>query len=176
MAEAGTTRATTAVAALTAAAGITLGLYGIAQDDLAYALGGASLTTLTLTLLTLTAIRRWITDTQAERAQLAEAIRSATDERTRYIAVQASVEMERQRLSRDAAAERAQTAAILVAERAKMRDEFDDQRAQLVCDTLEEGVKLLQKHKAAEDTQHERARVIAFPRQETERARSRDVR
>lgn len=171
----GAARATVVAAALTATAGISLILYGVARDDLACALGGASVTTVTLTLVTLTAIRRWITDTQAERSRLAESIRSATDERTRYIAAQASIEMERQRLSRDAAADRAQTHAVLAAERAKMQDDFDDQRAQLVCDTLEAGVELMRKHKAAEATQ-ERARVIAFPKQEGERARSRDVR
>ncbi|MBW5420246.1 hypothetical protein GKQ77_01505 [Streptomyces sp. BG9H] len=145
------------------------------QSDVAHTLGGVCFTMIALTLIILLAIRQWITDTHAERARLAEATRSATDEHARYITAQAVVEMERQRLTRDAAADRAQTLTMLAAERAAMQDAFEEQRAQLVSDALEMGAKMFRDHAANDATQHGHARVFEFPKQETERARSRDV-
>ncbi len=166
------TRTTSATAAVAAAAGIALTTHGVAQESAPHALGGVAFTMIALTLLILLAVRRWIIDTSAERTRLAEATRSANDERTKYIAAQTAVEMERQRLTRDAAADRARTLALLDAERAAMQDAFEEQKAQLVADTLEVGAKLFRDRAAGEQARHDHARVIEFPKQEPTRARS----
>lgn len=164
---------TTAVAAATVlAAGITVILYGIARNDLARSLGGACLSITALTLIALVAIRRWVTDTEAERARLAEDSREAQNEKTRAIAAQAALEMERQRLARDAAADRARTAAILRAEREAMRDQFEEQRAKLASDAFATGVRMERSGALEPESEHDRAQVIGlFPQQERERAR-----
>ncbi|MFD3517765.1 hypothetical protein [Streptomyces sp. NPDC058657] len=131
------TKATAVAAAAVVAGGVAVILYGIARDELSRSLGGACLTMTALTLIALIAIRRWTTNTDAERASLAAATREADTERMRSVANQASLEAERQRLLRDAASERARLAAAMDVERAAMRAQFEEEKNRLVCETFE---------------------------------------
>lgn len=123
-------------------AGFGLVLLGITLDDIARCLGGAVLIMTAAILLFLTQVHRWTTDTQAERARLAEATREAEADRMRYVAAHAALTVERQRIRRDVAAEREHNAARLAAERRMMRDQFEDERDLLICKTMETTVHL----------------------------------
>jgi len=124
-------------------AGCGLVLLGVALDDIARTLGGAVLIMTAAILLFLVAVRRWTTDTQAERTRLAEATHEAEAEHMRYVAAQAALAVERQRIRRDAAAERERNAARLATERKAMRDQFEDERDKLICRTMEQTVHLV---------------------------------
>ncbi|MEI5100371.1 hypothetical protein RB200_19815 [Streptomyces sp. PmtG] len=151
------------------AAGLAAILYGVLRDDLARSLGGACLAMTALMPMALIAIRRWITDTSAERAHLADALRQAQDERTRYIAAQAALENEQGRLHRDLAADRARTAAMLIAERDGMQDEFEEQRAQLISETFEVAVDM-ERRGLLKPTDPSKGNLIRFPGQTLGRA------
>lgn len=132
----------TAVASL--AAGLGIAVYGTLNDDLPRTVAGSCLLTIALLLSALLSIRRWIIDAQSERHALARAIRDADDERTRYVAAQAALEMERQRVLRDAAIEREQGLARVKAAQEAMREKFEEERSQLICESLETAVKLVE--------------------------------
>ncbi|MCR8946586.1 hypothetical protein NW249_31275 [Streptomyces sp. OUCMDZ-4982] len=158
-----TSRATAAGAALITSAGLTIVLFGIITENLERTVGGAIFTMTALTLIALILIRRWITTTSAERARLGDAVREADAERMRYVAAQAASEVERARLRRDATAERQQLTARLATERASMRTQFEEERNRLVCDTVEETIKLVRLGLLNPSAPTRYARVIGFP-------------
>jgi hypothetical protein len=171
-------RTTVTAAAAVLVTGIAAILYGLIRDDPTHSIAGVGLTTTTLTLIALTAIRRWVTNTADERRQLAEAVQAAQREREEYFALKAVLENDQQRLMRAAAADRAHAAATLITEREKMAAEFEEERAALICQTLTEFAELMRSHK---QKQPERGSVIPFPTQqpaqapERERSRAHDV-
>ncbi|WP_329032200.1 hypothetical protein OIE71_04480 [Streptomyces sp. NBC_01725] len=168
-------RATAASAAVVMTAGVAVILYGIAANDLSRALGGSCLTMTALTLLALISIRKWTRDTQVERQRLSDATRDAESERTRYVALQAAAEMERQRGQRDLAAERRRDALRVKVQIDAMRDRFEEERAQLICDSLPIAVRLVQ-HGLVDGPPAERGTVVSFPMQTKEQpARERGV-
>lgn len=167
------TRATAVTAAVALTTGLAAILYGVVRNETARALGGVALITIALTLIALVAIRRWVTDTRDEQRQLAQATREAQDERAKYIAAQAALENERQRLMRDAAADRARNTAALRAEREAMRQEFEEERAKLVCETLETAVQLVRGMVDQEPKQQSDV-VIQFPTQEPDHSPERE--
>jgi hypothetical protein len=132
---------------IAAAASLITGLgiagYGTLTDDLARTVAGSCLLTIALLLAALLSIRGWIIDTQSEREALARAISNADDERVRYVAGLAALEMERQRVLRDGAIEREQNLAHLKAARAALREQFEEERTRLICESLETAVKLI---------------------------------
>lgn len=156
------TRATAVGAALITSAGLGIILYGIITDDLKRAIGGAIFALCSLSFIALVVIRRWITDTNAERRRLDDAVRTADADRMRYVAAQAACEVERARVRRDVAAERELLAARLEAERAAMDKQFEEKRAKLICDTTEAAF-LLFKDGFPDVSAPEGARVIGFP-------------
>lgn len=128
-----------------------------------------------LTLLVLTCVKRWITTTQAEREQLAAATRAADDERLRYMAALASVDLERQRVRRDAVAEREQNLVRLQAAQTAMRERFEQERAQLICDTFETAVQLVASGVLNDPEPGDHAKVIGlFPDQHPARHREQE--
>ncbi|WP_141724702.1 hypothetical protein [Streptomyces niveus] len=145
-------------------------LYGVAVNDLSRALGGACLTMTTLTLIALVAIRRWTTNTDNERRRLADATREADNERMRYMAGLAALELERQRVQRDADADREHTAARLKVERAAMRDQFEADRAVLICESLDTAFHLVRSGAFEGPITTRRGTVIGFPAPITQRA------
>ncbi|MFJ8855289.1 hypothetical protein [Streptomyces sp. NPDC102437] len=156
------TRATAVGAALIIGAGLSIVLYGIIADDLPRTIGGAIGTMTALTFICLVAIRRWVTNTAAERKRLGDAVRDADADRMRYVAAQAALEAERGRLQRDAAAERQQLTARLHTERAALDARFEEERAKLICETTEAAFRLF--HDGRLDTSDANsARIIGFP-------------
>lgn len=168
-------RATIAAAGTVMLAGLTAVLHGIVRSNVTHAAGGACLAFVATTLIALIFIRSWIVDTRDERRVLAAATRAARDERTRYIALEAALENEQARRKNDLATERAQIAAKLLAEREAMWAEFEEERSELACQTMEVTIKMMRGDKL---TPEEKARcnLIPFPQQQpqTERARSRE--
>ncbi|MEU7399947.1 hypothetical protein [Streptomyces sp. NPDC044948] len=141
-----------AAAAVIALGGLTAIVYGILRADLPRALGGAALTMPALTFIALVFVRRWVTDTRDERQRLAAAQRYAEGERTRYLAAQAALTNEAGRNSREMHAERVRLQAQLTAEREAMRVEFEEQKATLVCETMEATVRMFHNGKFAPGT------------------------
>ncbi|MFI0268625.1 hypothetical protein [Streptomyces luteogriseus] len=178
-------RATNAAAAVAMLGGLPALLYGVLHDDTARCVGGACLIMTGLILSSLVAIRRWIVDTSAERRALADAQRQAAEAHHRYIALQAALENEQARLNRDMAGERQRIAAQLIAEREAMRDEFDDQKAALIAETMETTFLMIKGGKFAPEETPQRGNLIQFPKElpaqghpaspERERSRSHEV-
>lgn len=155
---------TTAVgAALITSAGLAIVLYGIITENLERTVGGAIFTMTALTLIALVLIRRWVTNTTAERQRLGDAVREADAERMRYVAAQAALEVERSRLRRDSAVEREQLAARLATERTAMEAQFEEGRTKLVCDTVETTVQLVREGLLDTSAPAPYAQVIGFP-------------
>lgn len=149
--------------------GMAVVLYGVARNDLARSLGGACLTMTALTLIALVSIRRWTTNTDAERRRLADATREAETEKTRGIAAQAAMEVERNRLLRDAASQRAQLEALLKAERKAMHDQLEADRTEIGIDALKEAFRLIHEGLCDPPKQQSQGTVIDFPEQSSER-------
>lgn len=168
------TRALLVLGALGVTAGGGVTGYGVITNDPARSLAGTCLTVTALVVIALITIRRWVTDTHTERARLANAVRAADEDRARAVAAHAAVEAERNRVVRDARAERARNAQTLAAERDAMQTEFDAQRAQIAAVALEQAVALLKGKIGAQAPSRERSRVLPFP-QQSERARARDA-
>lgn len=161
----------TTTAAVVMATGLAAILYGAGQGDPSHSITGVGLTTTALTLIALTVIRRWVTDTAAERSRLAEAVQAAQDEREKYFALKAVLENDQQRLMRAAAADRAHAAATLITERERMAAEFEEKRAAMICEALNEVADLMRSHKQKPS---ERSSVIPFPTQQPDRAQERE--
>ena len=156
-------RATNVAAAVAMLGGLPALFYGILHNDTARSIGGACLIMTGLILSALVAIRRWIVDTGDERRILAAAQRQASEERTRYIAAQAALENEQARLNRDMAGERQRIAAPLIAEREAMRDEFEENKAALVAETMETTVRMFHGGKFAPEETLQQGNLIQFP-------------
>lgn len=170
------TRTTAVAAAAVMFTGMAIIVYGVVVNDLARSLGGACLTMTALTLIALVAIRKWVTNTAAERARLAEATREVEAERLRYVAGQAAQEQESTRLRRDAAVQVRRAARQLEVERAAMAVEFEEKRAALICRTFEATYRLAREDRIeSEREQHEHATVVQFPDQELARVRERGI-
>ncbi|MZF56883.1 hypothetical protein GTX53_24145 [Streptomyces sp. SID5594] len=165
-----TSRATAAGAALITSAGLAIVLYGIITENLERTVGGAIFTMTALTLIALVLIRRWVTNTTAERQRLSDATREKDTERMRYLAAQAALEVERGRLRRDARTEREHLTARLAAERAAMSAQFEDQRAELVCKTMETTVQLYRDGHFDPGAPAPYAQVISLPNLTHQRA------
>ncbi|WP_328436994.1 hypothetical protein OHA71_06735 [Streptomyces sp. NBC_00444] len=139
--------ATGAAAALTG--GLSVVVYGTFRNDLGRALGGTCLTLTALTVIALILIRQWIVETSEERRLLAVSQREAQAEKSRYFAAQAALEVEQGRLSRDRAAERRADERRLMVERKAIADEFEEQKAALIAETMEATVMMFRDGKRA---------------------------
>lgn len=163
------TKATAVTAAVVMAVGLTIVLYGLIVDDFSRSLAGACLTITALVLGALVAIHSWIKDTSEERRNYAAATREKNAERSRYIAAQAALENEQQRLNRDMARERAALAAKLITEREALLREFEEQRATLICETMEATILMIKDGRLAPG-QSPVGNLIPFPGGQTSTA------
>jgi len=166
------TRATAATAAVAGVVGLAVTLHGAIRNQPAHSLSGICITMIALTGLILIAIRKWTTDTSAERAILAAAQREAQARRDTYFAAQAALENEQGRLNRDMAAERAGLTARLKTERDAMAAEFEERRASLIAETMEATVLMIRDGKLACEPS-EPGNLIQFPAPQQERAAER---
>lgn len=132
----GTIRALAILAFGSFATGMAVVIHGIITDNAARSAAGASLSITSLTFFALCQVKRWITSTERERDRHLDAARASDDERTKYIAAQAAMQIERQRMQRDATAERKQLAVRLATEQTAMRARFQEERDTLVCETV----------------------------------------
>jgi hypothetical protein len=159
-------RATIVAATAAMLGGLPVLLYGIWRDDTARSIGGACLVVTALILVALVLIRRWIVDTSNERRILAAAQRQASEEHTRYIALQAALENEQGRLNRDMNTERQRIAAQLIAEREAMRDEFEERKAELIAETMETTFLMIKGGKfAPKEEAPQQGNLIQFPKE-----------
>jgi hypothetical protein len=92
-----------------------------------------------LAFVALTLIRRWVTDTSAERGRLATAETAAHDEHARYIAGLAALDAERIRVRRDATVAAGRQRAQLTAERERMDNALEAKRAEISAEAFRTG-------------------------------------
>jgi hypothetical protein len=130
-------RATATTAAAVLLGGLGLTLHGVSDGHHQCSLAGVVLCMVALTVIVLTVIHHWITDTRAECAALASAERAAQTERLRYVAARAALQSEQSRLYRDLAAERAADAERLEVERAAMQEQFELARSQVAAEAMQ---------------------------------------
>lgn len=130
------TRATMMAAAVVMLGGLGFTLHGVWRDHPDCSLAGVVLCMIALTVIILTVIHHWITDTRAERAALAAAQREAQEETARCFAERAALQNERLRLYRALAADRAADRERLDAERAAMEAEFEQARAEISAEAM----------------------------------------
>lgn len=159
------TRTMASVSAGVMLGGIGLTLHGVWRDQPAHSLAGVVLSMIALTVIILTTVHHWVTDTSTERTALAAAQREAQAERARAFAAQAALENEQGRLYRDLAAERAAIRGRLEVERAAMQQEFEDARSQLVADAMETLASWVVGGKVCPPTR-ETGNLIRFPKQQ----------
>lgn len=172
---AGRTRNTAAAGAAVTLGGLTTVIHGIISNNPAHSAGGGFLALAGLTVIALTVIHQWITDTRDERRALAAAQREAQGRKDTYLAAKAALENEQGRLNRDMAAERASLAARMKTEREAMAADFEEQRAALIAETMETTLLMVHNGKLVPPPS---ATLIQFPRQQgepqPERGRSRE--
>jgi len=150
-------------------AGLGLTLHAAWRDQLTHALAGVVLTMIALTAIILTTLKRWITSTTAERADLADAQRAAHTEHDRYLAARADLEAEQVRFTRDMAAQRRQLVETLKVERQAMQDEFARLTGELSADATAIALSWIQGNKLC-PPERQRDNLIRFPKQTEEQA------
>lgn len=160
----GSTRTTAATAAAVTLGGLALTLHGAWRGQFTHSLAGVAMTMVALTVIILSVIHRWVTDTRTEHACLAAGVREAQAERLRYIAAQAALENEQARLRRDLNAERAALTAGARAEHEALLAEFEERRGELISDTMEATVRMFHEGRFAPETGRG-ATIIRLPQQ-----------
>lgn len=143
-------------------------------------IGGACLVMTGLALAILIFVRRWICDTRDERRALADAQRQAQAEQTRFIALEAAQTNEMGRLSQERKAERARNAAILKAEREKLRAEFANTRTKELSEAFQTGAEMERAGVFRKRQPPARGNLLTFPKKqpaapEAERSREHGV-
>lgn len=161
----GSTRATATAAVTVLLGGLALTLHGVWRDQATHSLAGVVLTMIALTVIILTVIHKWVTDTSTVRSILAATQREAQAQHHRYLAAQAGLENEQARLRRDLNAEKAALAKQVRNERAAIAAEFEERRAALIAETMEATVLMIRDGKFAPETK-QGATLIRFPHQE----------
>jgi hypothetical protein len=151
--------------------GLTLTLYGVLHNEVPHSLSGVGAIMIALTLLVLLVIHKWVTDTRAERELLAASQRETQAERSCYIAAQAALVNERSRMRRDLDDERAAILMVANREREALLAEFEENRARLVCETMEATVRMFHNGKFAPDTRRG-GTLIQFPNQHPQTQRN----
>lgn len=129
------------VAALVGSAGLIVVGRAIRIDNGALAAGGAVVVVVAMTVLALICIHGWVVTTAAARARWHTAADKLESERREYVAFQASVQAERDRVRGELAAGRKALDERGRIERERMQQEFDDARAELMISAFEAGVK-----------------------------------
>ncbi|MFJ3173752.1 hypothetical protein ACIPJK_23635 [Streptomyces roseus] len=139
-----TTRARMAAAASGAVMAISAGItaYGIVDSSTPAAVGGGLAGLVAAVMMALAKSRAWAINTDAERRHLADARREAENEQTRYVALTVAAAAEHRRCLRDLEGDRAQLKAQTQAAAAAMEQRFEDQREQLIIESMETGIQL----------------------------------
>lgn len=161
----GSTRATATAAGTLLLGGLALTLHGVWRDQATHSLAGVVLTMIALTVIILTVIHKWVTDTSTVRSMLAATQREAQAQHHRYLAAQAMMEIEQDRLRRDLNMEKAALGKRLRNERAAIAAEFEERRAALIAETMEATFLMIRDGKFAPDTE-QGATLIRFPNQQ----------
>ncbi|MBQ1122583.1 hypothetical protein [Streptomyces sp. B15] len=114
--------------------------YATATGEIATAIAGGTTAVAALLVLGLVYVRGWVCDTTAARARYDQVSTKLEDERRRYVAFQASLQAERDRVRAEIAASRAALSEQLRIERDRLEQEFEDQRGELMRTSFEAGV------------------------------------
>jgi hypothetical protein len=138
---------------------------GISRNDVPRSLGGTCLIVTAVTLIAMLLTHRWIVDTREERRSLALAQQEAEAERRKYFALQAALESEMGRLTRDMNADRHRIATTLVTEREKMHADFEERRLQVTTEAFRTGVQMERAGMLRPDEPVMPANLIRFPGQ-----------
>lgn len=160
------TKAAIATAVGLLLAGFAVILRSATLHNPAGSIGGACLVMTGLTLAILIFVRRWICDTRDERRILADTQRQAQAEQGRYLALQAAQVNEMGRLTQERKAERARNAAILTAEREKLRAEFENTRAKELSEAFQTGAEMERAGVFKKRQQPVRGNLLTFPKKQ----------
>lgn len=136
-----TMRSFTGFAITLFAGGILTALTGMVADLPARAAGGSAVTVTALTMFALPCIRRWILEAGDMRAMALDQICEAQREKARALAAQAAVEVERDRMRRDAAYEAQRSVAAIAAEKQRLHEQFEADRTEIMLKAYEAGVR-----------------------------------
>ncbi|MEU9640885.1 hypothetical protein [Streptomyces sp. NPDC048188] len=174
------TKAAIATAVGLLLAGFAVILRSATLHNPAGSIGGACLVMTGLSLACLVFLRRWVCDTRDERRALADTQRQAQAEQTRFLALQAAQVNEMGRLTQERKAERARNAAILKAEREKLRAEFANTRAKELAEAFQTGAEMERAGVFKKRQQPARGNLLTFPKKqpaapEAERSREHGV-
>ncbi|MEV7389558.1 hypothetical protein [Streptomyces sp. NPDC091215] len=161
------TRATTAAATVLLAVGLALSTHGALNGSGAHAMAGAAVTFTAITAIALCMIRRWVTNTSAERARLARAEERAEEKQLKFVALQGALQGENARIKRDLEAERAQGLAALEVRRAALEAQFEKDRFQIETKAFQTGV-LFERAGMLEPDAPIPGNLIQFPKQHPE--------
>ncbi|MFJ4681985.1 hypothetical protein [Streptomyces sp. NPDC088789] len=157
------------------ATGTGIGARGAVTSDVPQSLAGTCLVITALTTIVLTLAHHWVTDTRAERQELARSIGEAEAERRRFVALRGALEAESARSVSDLNEQRTKLAAQLFTERETMRKEFEDRRLQVAGDAFRIGAQMERAGMLKSDDPVPSNLIRLFPEQapQPERERSR---
>jgi hypothetical protein len=164
-------RALAACTGICLLAGIALVVVGAAARHIPATAGGGGIVLATTVAASMLVIHRWLTDVTAERARLAQATRDADTERTRYIAANAALQQEQQRVRTDLQDHYRRTQLELARHRAALDDEFETRRAELAAKAFELGATMALTGKLTADPGTS-ADVVHLPTRQPQRQRA----
>lgn len=121
--------------------GILTAITGMLVGQPARAAGGSAVTVTALMMFALPCIRRWILEAGDLRGVALEQISEAQKEKARALAAQAALEVERNRMRRDAAYQTQRSEAAITAEKQRLQSQFDEDRTEIMCKAYEAGVR-----------------------------------
>lgn len=122
------------------AIGMSLICVGVARGSFGHSVSGTAVTMISLFVIALHRVHRWIRDTARERTDLADARKDAEAQERKYFALQAAIENEGVRMRRDMNSERHAIAMTLAKERRVMEEQFEQRRLELTQKAFREGV------------------------------------
>ncbi|MEU9000477.1 hypothetical protein [Streptomyces sp. NPDC048551] len=162
--------AAVAGAAMTFSAGVVA--YGIADSNITAATGGGLVALAAAAMMSLAKMRAWTVDTSAERRQLAEALRQAQNEETRYVAAQGAQAEEHRRRLRDLEGDRARFEQHLIAAKAALEEQFEANREALIVESMELGIRLYRAGLLKAPAEAAEAKILRLPGQQPTRERA----
>lgn len=121
--------------------GILTTLTGMVIDHPACAAGGSAVTATALMMFALPCIRRWVLEAGDMRSVALVQIDEAHKEKARALAAQAAIEVERDRMRRDAAYDAERSKAAIAAAEKRFQQQLDEARTEIKLNAYADGVR-----------------------------------
>ncbi|MFJ1865480.1 hypothetical protein ACIOD1_12695 [Streptomyces sp. NPDC088097] len=162
------TRARIAAAGAGAAMTFSTGIlaYGIVDSSIPASVGGGLAGLAAAGMMGLAKLRAWTVDTSAERRQLADSVRQAQNEETRYVAAQGAQAEEHRRRLRDIEGDRVRQEQHFIAAKAAMEADFEARREALIIESMATGIRLHLAGLLNAPTEAVEAKILRLPGQQ----------